>query len=167
MASDFPIKNKKARESLAVAGHLIGCYLAARGGLKELGILRSERSLEGDYAEWLVAKLLGLELSKTSIEKGVDARDANGKTYQIKSRKVRSISQNTSFDLRDIRSRFDYLIPVFFSPSLEVLAILRVPYDVVTELGSQTSSTFRFRWNRKCARHPRVERLFYRETEEV
>jgi len=70
----------EARDAFAVAGHLIGCYLSSRAGLKELGILRTERTLQGDFAEWLVAHLLDLELSRSTVEKHVDASDTSGRT---------------------------------------------------------------------------------------
>jgi hypothetical protein len=117
-------------EKFRVAQALIRCYLGSRQGLSELRILRSERNLQGDYAEWLVAELLRLKLAESTIQKGYDATDRKGRTYQIKSRIVDSLAKNTSFDWRDINHRFDFLIGVFFSRSFEVLQIIRVPYEV-------------------------------------
>ena len=109
----------KDKEILSVARHLICCYLEARVGLKELGVLRTERSLQSDYAEWLVAHRLGLTLSENAVERGFDARDVQGKTYQIKSRIVNDLSASTSFDFHDIETRFDYLVaePSVLSPN--------------------------------------------------
>ena len=167
MSSKFQLKESEARQSLAVASHLIACYLSSRAGLKELGILRTERTLQGDYAEWLVANFLGLNLCVSTIEKHIDARDADGKTYQIKSRIVSDMSQSTSFDFRGSEFTFDFLIAVFFDPVFDVLAILRVPRPVVLELSHKNASTFRFRWNRSCANDSRVERIFWRNTETI
>jgi hypothetical protein len=75
---------------------LIRSYMEARAGLKELGILRTERSLQSDYAEWLVANRLGLTLSENPVEPGFDATDPEGKTYQIKSRIFLSQPRSTS-----------------------------------------------------------------------
>ena len=154
------LRSEEARTKLSMAKHLIAIYLRSREGLKELDILRSERSLQGDYAEWLVAHFLKIELSDNPVEKGFDARDADGKTYQIKSRVVSDVSANTSFDIRDIEVRFDRLIAVFFDSSFDVLAIIQVPYDVVKEMGSQTANRFSFRWNKKTAGDPRIEHLY-------
>jgi hypothetical protein len=45
----------EAKEQLAQVKRLIADYVAEREGLKSLGILRSERLLQSDLAEWLVA----------------------------------------------------------------------------------------------------------------
>ncbi|MBT8573789.1 hypothetical protein G6699_09460 [Polynucleobacter paneuropaeus] len=67
---------------------LITNYINSRDALKVAGILRTDRNLQGDYAEWIVAKKLNLALSESTIQKGFDAVDAEGKTYQIKSRNL-------------------------------------------------------------------------------
>src|SRR6266478_5334019 len=164
MNTELQFTKSEARDAFAVAGHLIGCYLSSRAGLKELGILRTERTLQGDFAEWLVAHLLDLELSRSTVEKHVDARDAAGRSYQIKSRIVTNMSNSTSFDFRSSELVFDFLVAVFFDPSLSVLAVLRVPRDVVTALSHQTASTLRFRWNRACVDDPRIERIFWQRS---
>ena len=165
MVKRFHPGSEEAQDLLSIGKHFIRCYLEARNGLKQLGILRSDRLLQGDYAEWVVAQLMGLELASSTVEKAIDARDSEGHTYQIKSRVVEHLRQNTSFDIRDIADRFDFLILVFLSPSFEVLAILKVPYEVVRELGSETASTFRFRWNRSVASDPRLERVIWTDDE--
>ena len=151
-AGDFRATERLARKH-------IRAYLEARGALKNLGVIRSELGVQGDYAEWLVAGLLKLRLASNPVQKGHDATDAEGHKYQIKSRIVRGVEERTSFDMASPSKEFDYLLCVFFSEALEVLQILKVPYDVVKKLGSQPTSTFRFRWNRRTARHSGVERL--------
>jgi hypothetical protein len=155
----FAFKVEMAQQTLAVATHLIHCYLAARSALRELGILRTERTLQGDYAEWLVATFLGLQLTPSTVQKGHDALDAAGRRYQIKSRIVQNPAASTSFDFASNELTFDFLVAVLFSPQLEVLDFIRVPREVVLALGSQTSSSFRFRWNSVTAEHPGVEHL--------
>ena len=155
------LQSEKAQGILAIARHFVRCYVAARDGLKQLGILRSERTLQGDYAEWVAAQVLGLQLVASGVEKAIDARDNAGHTYQVKSRVVENLRQNTSFDFHNIADRFDFLVLVFLSSSFEVLAILKMPHEVVQELGSQTASTFRFRWNRSVASDPRIERVVW------
>jgi hypothetical protein len=165
VASRFQFTNENDNETLIEAERLIRRYVEAREALKDLGVISTERNLEGDYAEWVVSRMLDLDLSESAVEKGIDGRDPRGKTYQIKSRRVGELSSaRTSFDMRDpTRLRFDYLVAVFFSPAFEVLGVIRVPYHVVMELGSQTRSTFRFYWNRRNSKDPRVERLFWTE----
>jgi hypothetical protein len=164
VASRFQFTNKNDNETLIEAERLICRYVEAREALKDLGVISTERNLEGDYAEWVVSRMLDLDLSESAVQKGIDGRDPRGKTYQIKSRRVGELSSaRTSFDMRDPSFPFDYLVAVFFSPAFEVLGVIRVPYDVVMELGSQTRSTFRFYWNRRNSKDSRVERLFWAE----
>ena len=157
------LSDEQAQEVLSIGEYFIRCYVASREGLKRLGILRSDRTLQGDYAEWVAAQVLGLRLEPSGVAKATDAWDDEGYSYQIKSRIVRSLFQSTSFDFRNIEHHFDFLIAVFLSPSFEVLAMLKVPYGVVRELGSQTKSTFRFRWNQSMAQNldPRIEPVIW------
>ena len=146
-------------EKRDLAQYFIMCYIASRQGLTKLGILRSERNLQGDYAEWLVSESFGLQLEPNTVQKGYDATDREGHTYQIKSRIVKTLQQSTAFNFARDETRFDYLIGVFFSPSFHVLGVVRVPYQAVRELGVQNANKFRFRWNRKTASDPRIEKL--------
>ena len=164
MTTRFQFTNEHDNEALIEAKRLIHRYLSAREALKDLGVIRTERNFQGDYAEWIVSRMLDLDLSVSAVEKGIDGQDPQGKTYQIKSRRVDNLlSARTSFDMRDPKFPFDYLVGVFFGPIFEVLGVIRVPYDVVIELGSQTGSTFRLYWNRRSSQDPRVERLFWAE----
>jgi hypothetical protein len=148
-------------EKQELARSFIRCYLAAREGLTKLGILRSERMLQSDYAEWLAAELLGLQLAPRTVQTAWDAKDAQGRTYQIKSRIVRSLTQNTSFDFGTIENPFDYLVCVFLSPTFELLGVVRVPYAVVREMGTQNAKSFRFRWNQRTSQDERVEKIVW------
>ena len=150
-----------AQEKLELAQYFIRCYSASRQGLARLGILRSERSLQGDYAEWLVAELLGLQLAPSGVQKGYDAIGSDGAKYQIKSRVVASLTATTSFDFRTLESDFDHLIGVFFSPLLDVLGIIKAPYATVADHVSTNTNSVRFRWNRTTERDPRIEKLLW------
>lgn len=142
------LEDEEAQVKLSVARHIIDIYLASREGLKKLGILRSERRLSGDYAEWLVAQFLNLSLVENPVEKGVDAVDAKGVTYQIKSRRCTDLNithpsdWRTSFNFRNIDDEFDYMIGVLFDHSLNVMAIIKVTYEAVKEMGNQTKKLF-------------------------
>ena len=129
--------NDEFEQQQKLARAFIQSYLSARQGLTELGKLRSERNLQGEYAEWWVANILGLQLAASTVEKGIDATDKDGRTYQIKSRIVKSLNQNTSFDFVDISTSFDTLVSVFFSPTFELLGLMRDPFEFVSELGAQ------------------------------
>jgi hypothetical protein len=153
MDINFDQTNKLARD-------FIRCYLAARNGLEKLDILHSGRNVQGDYAEWLVENILSVKRESNRNKKGIDATDQSGQTYQIKSRIVKTLDANTSFDFATIDSPFDFLICVFFSPEFEPLGIFRVPYEVVHELGIKNQRRFCFRWNARTSKDTRIKRLF-------
>lgn len=136
---------------------LIRNYLESRNGLKELGVLRSERNLQGDHAEWLVAQRLQLTLAESGVQKGFDGTDKEGITYQIKSRIVDSIDSSTSFDIQEISHMFDYLICVFFNTKLEVLQMIKLPRKLVVELVVKNSKNYRLRWNKEMMKNPNFE----------
>ncbi len=105
MASDSLIPDLIARQKFAVARHLVACYHASRAGLKELQIIRSDRNIQGELAEWVAAQHFGLTLSTSQVQKHVDAVDpVTNDRYQIKARVVKSLSESTSFDFRSVRS---------------------------------------------------------------
>jgi len=155
--------NAVTKEKLDLAQDFIRCYIPSRQGLTKLGILRSGRILQSDYAEWLAAELLGLRLASNAVQKGYDATDKNGCTYQIKSRIVKAPNLRTSFDFKNIDEKFDYLLGLFFSSTFDLLGIVRVPYKVVGELGNQTRNRFSFRWNNRIAKDPRIDKLFWQD----
>jgi hypothetical protein len=102
--------------------------------LKELrgrGVIRTSNLL-GDYAEWLVAKRLHLELAANSTA-GYDAYNDAGQTYQIKARRL--TPTNPSRELSKISSleptAFDYLVGVLFNADFSILHVYRIPRDVV------------------------------------
>ncbi len=154
--------NEDAKEKAELAQYFINCYISARQGLKKLGILRTERYLQADYAEWIAKEILNLKFTYNPEIKTYVVTDKEGNTYHIKSRMVKSLDDNTSFDFQDVNSKFDYMIGIFFSPTLDILGIIRVPYNAFVELGSQTQTTFRFRWNKQTAKDSRVEWLWKR-----
>src|SRR5438067_13492264 len=136
--------SEATRAKLEIAQDFIRCYTASRRGLTTLRILHSERNLQGDYAEWLAAELLGLQLAASGVQKTYDATDGKGRTYQIKARLTRSLDHPTSFDFRDITLVFDYLIGVFLErETYDLLGIIRVPYAVVREHDRPGGNRFR------------------------
>ena len=136
---------------------LITNYINSRDALKVAGILRTDRNLQGDYAEWIVAKKLNLALSESTIQKGFDAVDAEGKTYQIKSRMVYATDQQTSFDFQSPEHKFDYLIAVFFSKELDVIKIIKVRYQDVLENAVKNKTNYRFRWHKGMSGNAYIE----------
>jgi hypothetical protein len=129
--------------------------------LRRMGILRSVRAPQCDFAEWVVAELLGLKLMDDLNHPGYDALDAEGRTYRIEGRKAPYLMSTTSFEVRAVETPFDFLACVFFSEAFDLRAVLRVPYAVVRELVSLTTDGFRFRWNSRMASDARLERILW------
>jgi hypothetical protein len=118
--------------------------------------------LQGDYAEWLMARMYGLKLPDNPVQAGYDATDKRGNKYQIKSRVVSDLEKPTSFDMSDANGDFNVLLCVFFSRELDLLGVLQVDKEIVRELGSQVAKRFCFRWNRETSADPRVRRIFWK-----
>ncbi len=137
-------------------------YWAARQRLRDLGVIRSERSVPGDFAEWLVCQMFGFQIAGSGVQKGFDASDAAGKTYQVKARIVKRLEQATSFDMKEPGHRFDYLLGVFLTPSSEVLAVVRVPYPEVLARATINRGSRRLRWTGATLDQPWVEFLYRR-----
>jgi hypothetical protein len=140
---------------------LVRRYLAVRAALKAATVLRSDRTVQSDYAEWLAARRLRLRLVPTSIQAGYDATDSRQRKYQIKARVVHSLSRNTSFDFHSLEHPFDFLIGVFFDNDLRLLGIIKVPRSVVEEKSRSNRGSARLRWSRTLAADPRIERLYW------
>lgn len=123
--------------------------------LRARGLVRSSNNPVADFAERLVAEELGLELAPP-VAQGYDATDADGRRYQIKSRRL--TPQNNSRQLGVIRKlelrEFDDLIAVIFSEDLLVLEIWKIPYAVVVEFGKWVPTT---NGHRVHARPPMLE----------
>ncbi len=71
----------------ATTAGLLASYGAILSTLRERGVIRTEDSPAGDYAEYLAARAFGLTLADNS-RIGWDGRDALGVRYQIKGRGI-------------------------------------------------------------------------------
>lgn len=100
--------------------------------LRRRGVVRTNNSPLGDYAEWIVSRQLGLTLVENS-KAGFDAVSDAGVTYQIKSRRV--TATNNSRLLSAIRNYdkcdFDWLVAIIFNERFSVLNAYIMPHEVV------------------------------------
>lgn len=157
-------------EKFETAQTEISKIIHARQELRRLGIVRSETSLQGDYAEWIVCRWLGLEANLSFVERGFDAIGIDEKSrYQVKARMVKTWPTSTSFDFNDGEFEFDFLIGVFVSPSFEILGIIQVSRKHAKELSTKRiredgTEDWRFRWNRKTSADPKVAKILWSET---
>lgn len=114
---------------------LMRAYKEALSALKDRGVIRSTKVL-ADYAEWLAAKALGLELARGGATKGYDAIDpVTHERYQVKARHV--VPPYMQPDLRGQGSLddgpFDYLVGVLLGEEYQVRLAAIVPIALVRE----------------------------------
>ena len=140
----------------------LASYWRGRQRLRELGVLRSDRSVHGDFAEWLVCQMFGFQIAASGVKEGFDARDGLGNTYQVKARIVKRLEQPTSFDMKDPGHPFDFLMGVFLTDSAEVLGIIRVPYQEVLARARINVGRRSFRWTKAMLKEPWIEFLYRR-----
>ena len=148
------IKNLAPKELLRLSGAVI-CELRARG------IVRTENSPVGDYAEWLVAESFGWERVKSSV-KGHDLVDpVSGLRYEVKSRRAsKKIKSPQLSAIRDIQgSHFDFLIVIIFDQDFNVLRALKVPHAVVHGVGKHNvhTNSLLLHADKNLAQQPGVE----------
>ncbi|RXE95555.1 hypothetical protein [Pseudoalteromonas sp. PS5] len=105
--------------------------------LKRRKVVRTKNNPLGDYAEWLAAKGLGLDLAVNSSA-GYDGIDSEGVKVQVKGRRI--TPENKSRQLSAIRKleerEFDLLAAIVFDKDYEVIDALLIPHEVVCEYAS-------------------------------
>ena len=101
--------------------------------LRDRNIIRS-RNVVGDIAEGLVCERLGLRMAENLAQRGYDATDGEGYSYQIKGR-VSEANYVAFGSLHGYEERgFDYLILVVFHENFQVRWAVRVPYAIVDRM---------------------------------
>jgi len=116
-------------------GKLLALYGSILMELRERGIVRSENSPVGDYAEFLAARAFGLTLARGAAI-GYDGTDIAGVRYQVKGRRM--TRWNPSRQLSTIRGLesgrgdpFDVLIGILFHGDFAILRAALLPLTVV------------------------------------
>jgi hypothetical protein len=135
-------------------------YRDAQERLQRLGVIRTDGPIAGQLGEWVAAQYLRLRLVRSNVQKGYDAVDSAGGTYQIKARLVSGPRTSTSFDFRRPIHRFDFLIGVLVSRTFDVVAIIRVPYVAVRRHARRNRGGYRLRWTQLSFASPWVEVLY-------
>lgn len=120
--------------STAGTSDLLALYGSILTQLRERGIVRSENSPVGDYAEHLAAKAFDLTLVHNSSI-GHDAVDAEGVRYQVKGRRITPFNRSRQLGiLRGLNGDpppFDKLLAILFNPDFTILRAALMPIDVV------------------------------------
>ena len=95
---------------------------------KKLDVIRSNKLISPDYCEWLVGAIINADRPKNTNEEGYDLIDEKKeKKYEVKSRQVNHINQQTIFHLKreSLKNNID-LICVLIRPDYEILGIFLV-----------------------------------------
>lgn len=102
--------------------------------LKTHGVLRSTGGPVGDYAEWLVARALGLT-RQSYPNPSVDAIAADGTRYSVKARRWGRVKPPTRVSLSTLEGEsFDRLVLVIFSDAMEVQQAVELQFATVRTL---------------------------------
>lgn len=101
--------------------------------LKRRNIVRSNNSPIADYAEVLVCRALNL-IREAASTKGFDARDHQGRRYEIKGRRLTSWNKSRQLSaIRDIDGKhFEFLVVVLFAADFSVQRACLLPATLVT-----------------------------------
>jgi len=113
-----------------LARHLMGIWDSTREALKHLGVLRT-RNVVGDYAEWITACALGLQMSESRLSRH-DATDQEGRRYQVKARSRVPVAGTVFTGLHP--DDFDVLVLMVFGPKYEVSFAARIAVADVRRL---------------------------------
>lgn len=134
MNSGIEIIDKSEIKIPAVSRKAINDFAKAYDELEESGIIRSRR-IVGDIGESYACKRLGLIISESKTEKGVDARDKNGLTFEIKTRRVydseRRISETRRLN-NLVGKSADYLIVVALDRTFKCAGMWLIPMQNLT-----------------------------------
>ncbi len=113
---------------------LLALYVDVLAQLRQRAIIRSTNNPVADYAEYLVAQALGVQLAAKSTT-GYDAIGSDGERYEVKARRL--TASNLSRQLSAIRGlperHFDYLAGVLFAEDFTVARACLVPISVVEQ----------------------------------
>ena len=99
--------------------------------LKRRAVIHS-KNVTGDYAEFLAARALKLELAPNSTP-GFDGTDKSGITYQVKGRQWTETNKLRQLGVIRHINAFDQLVAVVFGPDWTVDAAAVIPPKIVKQ----------------------------------
>jgi hypothetical protein len=103
--------------------------------LRRRKLIRSANNPIADLAEWVVAKAFDLDLVGNSTA-GFDAKDRAGERYEIKARRISSVSRPTHLSaIRALdKQHFDFLVAVVFADDFTVTRASKLSFHTVKRL---------------------------------
>lgn len=121
-------------------GELLQAHAGIMEELRERGVARNANNPTGNLAEYLFCRAFCWRQAGNS-EKGFDARDSEGKTYQIKGRRLHRRNRSRQLSaIRDVDG-FDVLAAVLFDDQYRVSRAVLIPRSVVRERSKYVSHT--------------------------
>ena len=135
---------------------LVAEYVRIRRELKARGVLRADRPLVGELAEYLADREYGVSLQPNLVNAAFDGM-RNGLRVQVKARVVRSADARTSWDFREAPQGFDEFLGFLFDPDYRLLRVITLPVAVVQELAVQNRGRWSLRWNQALRRRLPVQ----------
>jgi hypothetical protein len=131
MALKQMMKNPEDHKNFDKAQKSLRIINKERNNLNEkLDVIRSNKLISPDYCEWLVGAIINAERPQETNNEGYDLVgkvDGKEKKYEVKSRQVEHINQQTIFHLKkeSLKNNID-LICVLIRPNYEILGIFLV-----------------------------------------
>lgn len=131
MVDEMPAVTGASLKDMSVSD-LLELWAGVMAELRKRNVIRSANNPVADYSEHLVAVTMGLSL-ETNSTASFDARDAAGRRYQIKARRL--TGHKSSRQLGAIRNLdgFDVLVVVLFDNDFRLNGIWTVPIELVRE----------------------------------
>jgi hypothetical protein len=146
------VVNKRSSHTLG----LLRNYARSIDALYERGIIRT-RNVVGCYAEYLFARAMRWSLEDNAA-RGFDARDQDGRRYQIKARRITRL--NASTQLGDLpageQQEFDALAAVVFEEDFTVLRAALIPTAVLIGMRTKNARRPRFHLREAVLKAPDV-----------
>ena len=119
---------------------LLSLHVSILEELRGRGVTRSANNITGELAEYLFCRAFGWDTAHKS-HKGFDARDRDGRRYEIKGRRLDG--RNPSRQLSAIRSldEFDFLATALFDERYRVARAALIPSAVVADRSTYVEHT--------------------------
>jgi hypothetical protein len=104
--------------------------------LRRRGLIRTDKSPLGDFAEWLVARKYGVALEERAANSGFDLRKDDGTRVQVKPRKFTATGYTGHYgDMAKLgEHRFDEVVGVLFEEDFSLRGAWVTSYERVVEL---------------------------------
>jgi hypothetical protein len=126
------------------ARKLVSQIAELKNRLRDLGVIRSEKKIIDDYAQWFCSKKFSLDLRDVK-KGGYDALSKFGERIRIKVTTASDIDFELAFDQIGLDD-FDYLFVVFINNETWMIStIYRVSFDTIQKFLEDG----RFTWNRE------------------